>query len=202
MSQAYPVALVKLTVGSKVFAFRTTDVLPVEYSGTRSRGYLKRFVTTNPTFGGASHLHWDRLRPTTQLAIEACEGSLESFLWGISNFRSVLVKSGAYRLLTPEQVKNGERQAHIIDDGHWGQLLRNRSIDWSPVLEADERPWVYTVHRFELMKVKLQCVLCYTDAGTVYQAKRMGILTEVDDLDWQNVSDANLGVFDDPLDGK
>ena len=99
--------------------------------------------------------------------------------------------------LSDEEIRDGARQAHIIDSGYWGQLLRNRDTAFPNYDVGDGgTPWVYTIHRFELLKVKLQCVLCYTDEGLIYQLDRMKVLKEEERPDGELVSDTNLGVYD------
>jgi hypothetical protein len=177
MSQAYPVALVKLTVGRKVFAF-VMQPYPLELAREREAGYVKRAVSSmEPVRGGESHIHWDRLQPITQLAIEACENSLESFLWVAHNMRGALVQSGAFRHLSDEELARGARQAHIIDHSYWGMLLRNRDNAFGEEV-VQRAPVCYSEHFFTMSKVKLQAVITRSEGGLILAMNKMKVLVE------------------------
>jgi hypothetical protein len=156
MSQVYPVALIKLTHGTRVHFGTFTDFTSIR----KGEGYCQQLVTN--TLGASKGSRWTSLSVSSRFGVEACEDSLVSFLWQAYAFGSDhahrLVERNAALLASPTE-GNVRALAGVIADA------RQASAFFSPRGDAEggvewHRLHMETMFRCTSVTMRARMVWC------------------------------------------
>lgn len=157
MSQAYPVALVKLTIkGLRSFAF----LLDIEnLRALKGSGKIRQAVCAPSV--QAKPLNWSLASIRTRMAIEACEGPLVDYLWTIRGLRGHL-----------QDVPHDGRGFALMGDG---DLIGLRQAASAFVEPAADKAWIHSRMTFEVMQVVLRVQVCYCEPGLILALHELGL---------------------------